>query len=371
MVERATYQAFGAIESDYRPTRWGGFREDYKFTGKEEDIEVGLTYFGARYYQAHLGRWASADPLTIHALGSDLNPYAYVNGRVMSHVDPFGLEPVPPGGKDRRDHPNGTFSVAMPEGSPADFEVRDQDPKTLPASARGGKAVGDVMRRLSPFGNAEDLLERAIGMAQQAMASNAHLSAQGTGVGAGQAVVGTLAQGSHDPVSRIGFTLAAQELSNRGSQMSASGDLGPAVGTAGATGAINLALAAAEGGGLGTNGRVVYTATDVPVDLNRSVGTGSAGMGGTFVTETNITDPAAATNHAARNIPSQMTSRPGGIPQHISAIEVPEGALHPDPHAPSPPNFWLPPGTPGARVIGVWQVTEHPKWNTPIIKRVR
>jgi RHS repeat-associated protein len=60
-------------------------------SGKEEDIEVGLTYFGARYYAPYLGRWASADPLTIHALGSDLNPYAYVGGRVMSHVDPFGL----------------------------------------------------------------------------------------------------------------------------------------------------------------------------------------------------------------------------------------------------------------------------------------
>ena len=38
----------GSTESDYRPTRWVGFREDYRFTGKEEDIEVGLSYFGAR-----------------------------------------------------------------------------------------------------------------------------------------------------------------------------------------------------------------------------------------------------------------------------------------------------------------------------------
>ena len=38
----------------------------------------------------------SADPVTIHRQGSDLNPYAYVAGRVMSHVDPFGLEDKPP-----------------------------------------------------------------------------------------------------------------------------------------------------------------------------------------------------------------------------------------------------------------------------------
>ncbi len=76
---------------DYRPARWGNAREPYQFTGKEEDIEVGATYFGARYYQAHLGRFMSADPLAIHALGGDLNPYAYVRGRIMASTDPTGL----------------------------------------------------------------------------------------------------------------------------------------------------------------------------------------------------------------------------------------------------------------------------------------
>jgi RHS repeat-associated protein len=92
LAERTTYLPYGAVESDYRPTT---FREPYKFTGKEEDIEVGATYFGARYYQPYLGRFMSADPLTIHGLGSDLNPYAYVGGRVMTHVDRFGLDETP------------------------------------------------------------------------------------------------------------------------------------------------------------------------------------------------------------------------------------------------------------------------------------
>jgi RHS repeat-associated protein len=92
VVERATFQPFGAMESDYRPDRWADQRELYKFTGKEEDIEVGATYFGARYYQPHLGRFMSADPLAVHGMGGDLNPYAYVRGRVMTHVDPLGLE---------------------------------------------------------------------------------------------------------------------------------------------------------------------------------------------------------------------------------------------------------------------------------------
>jgi len=34
----------------------------YKFTGKEQDSETGLYYYGARYYDPVLSRWISADP---------------------------------------------------------------------------------------------------------------------------------------------------------------------------------------------------------------------------------------------------------------------------------------------------------------------
>lgn len=49
------------------------------FTGKEEDVEVGLTYFGKRFLSAALGRWVSPDPLAVHMPGqADLNLYGYV-----------------------------------------------------------------------------------------------------------------------------------------------------------------------------------------------------------------------------------------------------------------------------------------------------
>jgi len=91
LVEYTTYLPYGATESDYRPEAWHSHREDYRFTGKEEDVEVGLTYFGARYYSPYMGRFVSPDPLTIHALGADLNPYADVSGRVFNATDPNGL----------------------------------------------------------------------------------------------------------------------------------------------------------------------------------------------------------------------------------------------------------------------------------------
>jgi RHS repeat-associated protein len=86
----------GAKESDYRPERWKGYRDDYGFTGKEEDAEFGIVYFGKRFYSPQLNRWITADPLAVHRPGkADLNLYAYVSGKVLSSIDPLGL--VPPG----------------------------------------------------------------------------------------------------------------------------------------------------------------------------------------------------------------------------------------------------------------------------------
>jgi len=59
------------------------------FTGKEQDAETGLDYFGARYYMAALGRWASVDPL---ADGDpEWSPYNYVHNNPLGFMDPTGL----------------------------------------------------------------------------------------------------------------------------------------------------------------------------------------------------------------------------------------------------------------------------------------
>jgi len=93
LVEASTYQGYGAKESDYRADRWKGYRDDYGFTGKEDDVEFGVVYFGKRFYSPLLGRWITADPLAVHSPGSaDLNLYAYVKGQILKSVDPIGLE---------------------------------------------------------------------------------------------------------------------------------------------------------------------------------------------------------------------------------------------------------------------------------------
>jgi RHS repeat-associated protein len=96
LVEATTYTPYGATESDYRPGRWASFREDHRFTGKEEDVQVGLAYFGKRYLAPALHRWISADPLAVQSPGKgDPNVYAYVHGAVFKAVDPHGLDAKP------------------------------------------------------------------------------------------------------------------------------------------------------------------------------------------------------------------------------------------------------------------------------------
>ena len=120
LVERSTAFAYGSAESNYRTQRWDHFREDYRFTGKEDDIEVGLIYFGARYLNPQLGRWISADPLAVHAPGkADLNLYAYVHGRVLSAVDPVGLQSQPSAANaNARGGPNDQPVAAAPANTP-------------------------------------------------------------------------------------------------------------------------------------------------------------------------------------------------------------------------------------------------------------
>jgi hypothetical protein len=68
VVEGLDYTSYGQSESDVRPDRYKGLREDVRFTGNEDDVEVGLTAFAKRSYASALGghrarRWASSNRL--------------------------------------------------------------------------------------------------------------------------------------------------------------------------------------------------------------------------------------------------------------------------------------------------------------------
>ncbi len=64
----------------------------YKFTGKEQDPETDLTYFGARYYDAALGIWLGVDPLAEKYAG--ISPFVYAANNPIKYIDPDGKDHI-------------------------------------------------------------------------------------------------------------------------------------------------------------------------------------------------------------------------------------------------------------------------------------
>ncbi|MBK8380464.1 MAG: RHS repeat-associated core domain-containing protein [Ignavibacteria bacterium] len=64
----------------------------FKFTEKERDAESNYDYFGARYYDARIGRWGSVDPL--QGKEPSKTPYHYTSDNPINKIDPTGLDDI-------------------------------------------------------------------------------------------------------------------------------------------------------------------------------------------------------------------------------------------------------------------------------------
>jgi len=74
----------------------GNLQTDFTFTGQKIDASDGLMYYGARYYDAALGRFISADTIVPDPKRPEgLNRYAYVFNNPLRFSDPSGHCPKP------------------------------------------------------------------------------------------------------------------------------------------------------------------------------------------------------------------------------------------------------------------------------------
>jgi RHS repeat-associated protein len=85
VAQRLSYDAFGNVLQDTSP----GF-QPFGFGGGLYDPSTGLVRFGARDYDASVGRWTSKDPILFR--GGQSNLYAYVGNDPINWRDGTGLE---------------------------------------------------------------------------------------------------------------------------------------------------------------------------------------------------------------------------------------------------------------------------------------
>ncbi len=85
VAQKMEYDAFGNVVLDTQP----GF-QPFGFAGGLFDSETKLVRFGARDYDAEIGRWTSKDPIGF--AGRDANLYGYVFGEPINLIDSKGLK---------------------------------------------------------------------------------------------------------------------------------------------------------------------------------------------------------------------------------------------------------------------------------------
>ncbi|WP_413291918.1 RHS repeat domain-containing protein [Bdellovibrio sp. HCB185ZH] len=83
IAQRMDYSILGQVTNNTKP----GFQA-YGFAGGLLITSVGLTKFGARWYDPNTGRWTSKDPIGFD--GGDMNLYGYVLQDPINLVDPKG-----------------------------------------------------------------------------------------------------------------------------------------------------------------------------------------------------------------------------------------------------------------------------------------
>jgi len=85
VVQRMEYDAFGNVTVDTNPNF-----QPFGFAGGLYDADTQLVRFGARDYDAEVGRWTSKDPIGF--AGSESNLFSYVFGDPLNWIDPNGQE---------------------------------------------------------------------------------------------------------------------------------------------------------------------------------------------------------------------------------------------------------------------------------------
>ncbi len=94
IVQEEHYYGFGLGMAGLDYNAPGNAEHRYTYNGKEEVPDFGLGWldYGARHYQADIGRWGGVDPLADQM--RRWSPYAYAFNNPLRFIDPDGMKPT-------------------------------------------------------------------------------------------------------------------------------------------------------------------------------------------------------------------------------------------------------------------------------------
>jgi len=167
VVQALTYDEFGRVLEDTNP----GF-QPFGFAGGLYDADTQLVRFGARDYDAEVGRWTSKDP--IRWAGGQGNLYVYVGNDPVGFTDPEGTSPHLWAAAGIGATVNTVGYFATTSGS-------DVSARGITGAVFGGALTG-VSTALNPFGGAA--LGGALGTGLEGLIAGAHVTLEGLTIGA-------------------------------------------------------------------------------------------------------------------------------------------------------------------------------------------
>ncbi|MDB9384715.1 RHS repeat-associated core domain-containing protein [Nodularia spumigena CS-584] len=145
VVEENSYYAFGLQHKGYIPAPTGlgnAHAEKYKYNGKELNEELGINWYdyGARNYDAAIGRWMNVDPLA--EVSRRWSPYSYCYDNPVRFVDPDGMrvnygEFINNAGEPDYDWDSGTYRSGSVEAALANIRHKTLPPDDITVNSKG------------------------------------------------------------------------------------------------------------------------------------------------------------------------------------------------------------------------------------------
>lgn len=131
----------------------------YTYNGKESitDLDLGWLDFGARMYQADLGRWFNIDPLSEYEGQENMTLYHYGFNNPLRFIDPTGMLST-----DVVDNQDGTFTVVGGDANDGDKTIYVVTQNEQGEYTRTGEVIGESITTHSFFDENEQAVVGAV-----------------------------------------------------------------------------------------------------------------------------------------------------------------------------------------------------------------